>query len=450
MAALSEGEGGAGGFWRRRSLRFWLLLCALMSVLPMAVSAAAGYLLFQREIVHPMTEVARIDHDVLSPMQDLPLRMWEATMSLSNYRIDGDERQAAIYRNRVGVIETQFDLLLAAAGEAGMVQSIKLIEVARGEWQDATAIGTALTAIPGGAAAPDPAATGQQMQEFERTVARGVRLLDSIHQELENEHAAAYLKMRAVVRVADTIAATSLCVALGLMLLSVVLMERSLVAGIDQLVQGAVRVAAGDRRHRVRVELPPELRKVASAFNAMTDQIAEQESLLAQMAHTDGLTGLGNRREFDRVLADNIERVRRYGGQVGLLLSDIDRFKSFNDTFGHLGGDTALRAVAEALRSHVRAVDRVFRFGGEEIAIVLPACDGEGMRQMAERLRAGVAGLSIVLADGRTSGVTISLGGALLPGDSETQDDLIGAADRALYLSKANGRDRVTLAGQPG
>jgi len=131
---------------------------------------------------------------------------------------------------------------------------------------------------------------------------------------------------------------------------------------------------------------------------------------------------------------------------VALVLIDVDHFKRFNDSHGHLGGDDALRAVAATLRANVRAVDRVCRFGGEEFALVLPTSDVETARVTAERIRAGIAGLAIELAGGETARVTVSLGVAVYPGDGTTPEDLLGSADAALYQSKAQGRDRVTVA----
>src|SRR6201999_4242040 len=122
-------------------------------------------------------------------------------------------------------------------------------------------------------------------------------------------------------------------------LLGIVLINRSLVSSMDKLALGALRLAAGDREHNIEVHVPRELVSVADAFNLMTSQILKQEEALALAARTDGLTGLYNRREFDRMLTEEIQRGNRYGTTFSLLIGDIDHFKRFNDIHGHQGGD---------------------------------------------------------------------------------------------------------------
>jgi diguanylate cyclase (GGDEF)-like protein len=285
-----------------------------------------------------------------------------------------------------------------------------------------------------------------EMTDFERTMARTGQALGQVFEHLDAEHERTHTQALQALGLVGMLAVGAFVVALAFMALGVWLINRSLVASTDELVQGALRLAAGDRTHMVKVRIPPELAHVANAFNSMAGQLVEQEQALAREARTDGLTGLYNRRELDRTLADELQRAERHGQPVALVLIDVDHFKRFNDSHGHLGGDDALRAVAATLRANVRAVDRACRFGGEEFAVVLPASDAEAARVTAERIRAGIAGLAIELTGGETPRVTVSLGVAAYPGDGTTPEDLLGSADAALYQSKAQGRDRVTVA----
>jgi diguanylate cyclase (GGDEF)-like protein len=209
-----------------------------------------------------------------------------------------------------------------------------------------------------------------------------------------------------------------------------------------------LRLAAGDREHNIEVHVPRELVNVAEAFNLMTSQIVEQEEALSRAARTDGLTGLYNRREFDRILAAEIQRGARYGTTFSLLIADIDHFKNFNDTRGHQAGDDALRAVSQTLKDGLREVDRACRFGGEEFVLILSECDAEAAFRTAERLRAAVEVLEIVLDEKQTAKVTMSLGVATYPDDGATPESLLKSADSALYQSKEEGRNRVTVASQ--
>ena len=173
---------------------------------------------------------------------------------------------------------------------------------------------------------------------------------------------------------------------------------------------------------------------------------------LTQLTITDSLTGLANRRRFDQALDLECRRLRRtLAGRLSLLLLDIDQFKAFNDTYGHVAGDHCLRVVAEVIAQAVhRATDLTARFGGEEFACILPETGHEGALIVAERIRAGVAGLGIRHAGSTvTDHVTVSLGLVSASSASEvTMTCLLAAADAELYRAKTAGRDcvRATVA----
>ena len=173
------------------------------------------------------------------------------------------------------------------------------------------------------------------------------------------------------------------------------------------------------------------------------DNARLHESLFRQ-AVTDELTQLANRRRFEEALEHEIGRVRRFGGAVSLLLADLDDFKAVNDTHGHLVGDDVLRTFAEVLRGTVRGIDVAARPGGEEFAAILPGAGLAEASLVATRVRRALTGRSITAAEGPIT-VTASFGvAAYEPG--MTADDLVAAADQALYAAKAQGKDRVVAA----
>jgi len=176
------------------------------------------------------------------------------------------------------------------------------------------------------------------------------------------------------------------------------------------------------------------------------------EQQLSELALTDSLTGLSNRRAFDEALEREWKRTLREGSQISLLLLDIDRFKEFNDQYGHQVGDDCLRTVAAAVRGAVRATDVVARYGGEEIAAILFSADTFGAVEAAESVRAAVAGLRIT-HEGNPQGaglVTVSVGAATAlarqGGTMRMPESLLLAADTALYKAKQGGRNRVATA----
>ncbi len=176
-------------------------------------------------------------------------------------------------------------------------------------------------------------------------------------------------------------------------------------------------------------------------LRAMTESLSARSETLEYAALTDGLTGMQNRRYFDDALREYLEEFRRIGKPVGLLVLDLDHFKSVNDTHGHDMGDEVLRAVAGCLREFTRYHDVVARLGGEEFAVVAPNMDNAMLTKLAERIRKAIAALTVTKGNVRLK-VTTSVGLAVWDG-KETADQFYGRADRRLYEAKRQGRNRV-------
>ncbi len=189
---------------------------------------------------------------------------------------------------------------------------------------------------------------------------------------------------------------------------------------------------------------------------AVTRDISERKALelkLMGLARTDGLTGLTNRRGFDEGFANEWRRTDRAGAPLSLVLVDVDRFKVFNDAYGHQAGDECLRVVAGAVAAQARRPgDIVARYGGEEIVLVLPSTDGSGAEILAERVRVAIQALALRHEGNVPAGVvTVSIGVATVTAaqrklGSPGPDQLVEAADQALYRAKAGGRNRVVVA----
>lgn len=175
------------------------------------------------------------------------------------------------------------------------------------------------------------------------------------------------------------------------------------------------------------------------------DQLEELNGQLADQARTDTLTGLGNRLRMQEDLESLDARKERYGQRYCVVLCDIDFFKPYNDTYGHLAGDEVLRRVSEAIKSHCRSGDVAYRYGGEEFLIVLPEQARESGIIMAERLRRAIEGLEIPHGARKSpEAVTISAGVAAAAGkDQKTAEALLREADEALYKAKEAGRNGV-------
>ena len=172
-------------------------------------------------------------------------------------------------------------------------------------------------------------------------------------------------------------------------------------------------------------------------------QNAHYVDRVKQLAYLDGLTGIFNRRFFELRIMEEIERARRYGTGMAVIMADIDEFKRLNDEFGHVLGDEVLRQVSSLFHQQVRKVDVVCRYGGEEFAILLTQVSPEQAITVAGKLRQRVEGWQF---PGVPRTVTISAGAAAFPQHGTTRDELVKAADSALYAAKQAGRNAVRLA----
>ena len=203
-----------------------------------------------------------------------------------------------------------------------------------------------------------------------------------------------------------------------------------------------VLVLTSDRKSAFNLSDAQPLESVADIC-ATAIQNAYYVERVRKLAYLDGLTGIFNRRYFELRVVEEIERVRRFGSGMGVIMIDIDQFKRLNDEFGHLLGDEVLRQVSSILHQQVRRLDVVCRYGGEEFVVLLSQTSPQHSLQVAEKLLRMVENWQF---PGVPRPVTISAGAANYPEHGATRDELVEAADRALYAAKQAGRNRACLA----
>ena len=187
-------------------------------------------------------------------------------------------------------------------------------------------------------------------------------------------------------------------------------------------------------------------RQLEALIESRTRELEDANRRLEKLSRMDGLTGIANRRSFDRMLAQEWSRAQRASAPLSLIMLDVDHFKHFNDHYGHPAGDKVIQLVAEVVREVIRESDIAGRYGGEEFVVLLPDVDKIGARLFAERLRQLVEAL-VVDYEGQEIRFTISLGVADLGQRTQDHQQLIDWADRALYQSKHGGRNQVSVHG---
>jgi diguanylate cyclase len=206
----------------------------------------------------------------------------------------------------------------------------------------------------------------------------------------------------------------------------------------------AVALASHWRYHQLRIARE-SLRLGEQALEQQLAEISKLQHELSEQAIRDSLTGLFNRRYLETIVPQELARRAREGGELALMMLDVDHFKSINDRYGHQGGDEVLKALGSLLNATVRSSDVACRFGGEEFLLLLPNMPSQRVLERAEQWRREFAETTVE-SNGASIRATLSIGVAMCPRDGSSMDELIRAADLALYDAKYQGRDRVVLA----
>jgi diguanylate cyclase (GGDEF)-like protein len=242
-------------------------------------------------------------------------------------------------------------------------------------------------------------------------------------------------------RDSEDMMSAGLAVAWILVLLSFAAVQttlRKVVRPIEELSKAADRIAAGDVTARAPIAGDYEIATLGTAFNRMSEELKAR-------ARTDDLTAMPNFRAFRERIDLEIDRASRYPQHFGMLVLDLDRFKQYNDEYGHLAGNDALQRVAGAVRETLRTVDFPARYGGEEFAIILPETEAPAVAIIADRVRAAI---EAVPAPKHGRVVTVSIGAAMYPEDGASAEALFQVADERLYEAKRQGRNRVVSGGR--
>jgi len=309
-----------------------------------------------------------------------------------------------------------------------------LLANARQEWKDSLALFKLVLA---------PDAPKAALSRLDQRVNRILSTLDQMYSAYYSEINA----QRAQINEAENRFLLIIAAAIGLGLVSAVAgamwLARSVLVPLREFEKGMTHFANDNLTYRLDLNHNDEIGRLARDFNTMAESLMEHKTRLEELSSRDGLTGLYNRREFEARLREETHRARRYSKPLSVILLDIDHFKNVNDRYGHQAGDETLIAVADLIRLCARPMDAVCRYGGEELAVILPETDASGAGIVAERIRASVAESLTTTPQGDEIQVTVSIGCATFPRDGDTGSGLVKAADEALYAAKQEGRNLV-------
>lgn len=437
-----------------------LLMAYGLGIVILLVIAAIG--LYSRSLIvkgFNETAVAAVD---IAEMQNLIITTEKTLTPVNDYLITAkNEKQAKLFKdglnelrvsinNFVGITNNYDELIQEIVPHLGLLEQIgdEILDLEYYEYRKGSKL----------------------MDEFDD---HGHAIQDILTLQVDDKKTQlSYLikKNETIVNTLNSIMLTGALIVSFLGMSFVVYLDKNIRSPLEEI-STSVKTLDTKKWDKVNVETFNEVSILADEYNKMVDRLKDSydnlENLVSQrtadlenansklekLALTDGLTGLYNHRHFMESFALELDRCERYGHKLTLMILDIDLFKKYNDTFGHLVGDEVLKCVATTLQGNVREVDFLARYGGEEFCIFLPEIDMEGAMIFAERQRESIEEcdycekVASMSGNNANSNITISIGMATFPDHAGNVSDLIKIADDALYVAKDNGRNRVEIAG---
>lgn len=406
-----------------------------LSILPLAVSSGVGFVVLDFCVIAPIHDIAQRQRDQVTRAQHIRLMIWDSLIPFDEFVSNGGAFDNEAHNRLREQIETDFSSLMIAVADDPTAP--KHVRTAWERWRaSSSTIDTFLVA-------PDRLSRQEEVtlvRNFHASTVEAMQNLREIGDNLAQIVESDYREATVCYRWAKWIAIAAGVVSLLAIAASVQIIDRTISNSVDRLVAGATRFAGGDRNHRIEIEIPSELRRVAIEFNKMIERVHISEDALANLAYRDSLTNLANRRVLIEDFAELDLRYGRGGRAACLLAIDIDRFKAINDTHGHSVGDEVLRALAKTMIASLGPADEVYRTGGDEFVVLLRDADPKAAAATAERLRLAVASTPVNVDGAVIIRTTISVGVSPILGDLKTTMD---EADAALYRDKASGRTGV-------
>jgi diguanylate cyclase (GGDEF)-like protein len=421
------------------SLKQRLALGMAVMIVPLLFVAFAGYGLFQYAIELLQEGYDEVEQEML-PVVRLQQQVLLAQMPANDYLIDGDTGERPRFAALREQVNRAFEASIAAPYDVPAKRDF--VRRARALWGEGERLSLEILALD------EPignAAGAQLMRRMDDLLQRAALELDYVSTlavtELTRQHDFVH-RLSAQLSVIVVV----LMVMLSLLLIvGGALIRRWVLAPLDELRTAAEVYAEGRLGHRIPVHARDEIGHVAETFNLMAETLAHDRDILQTLASRDQLTGLFNVREFHHRFDQEIDRSQRFGHMLSLLMLDVDHFKSINDRYGHPAGDAVLKQIAERIQASLRPSDLAARYGGEEFVIMLPETAADGAQALADRLCAHIRATPVVINDSLRETVTVSMGLAVYPVDTDAADRLVAAADQALYAAKTAGRDRCML-----
>lgn len=420
------------------SLNRKIIITVLLLQLPYLAFIAAVHFYFRPQILPSLSGVDNQKRALL-PIGELQSQLFIANDHLGQYLIDGNPASAKAFSEISKSVNQRYAIVLTRWQDTPKIKAF--VARSQQQWKSAHESAGSLLAL--------------EEEQSSEAASRDARFaVQKAIEHLGRASEAAFGDIQRNVRRAELvlISLNSLftvlfCCSLVLSLLVTLYIVHYISQPLRAIEEAAEQFESGDYSSRVTLDdSSDQIGSLKNTFNSMAEKIETSIRMLQEYSLRDELSGLYNRREFDLQLAHEINRCQRQNGTFSLALFDLDKFKQINDTYGHRFGDVVIRRFSEILKQTVRVTDIPARYGGEEFALILVGADAVRAAETAERVRARLEAHAIKGDDDVLATVTVSAGVASYPNCAQNENDLFEAADRALYRSKGDGRNRVSIA----
>ena len=414
------------------SLRRQILIGVFSLLLPLVTLAGAGYYLY----LNTVTSFDSVMDDVFLhglPVGEVRELLYQVSLPVTNHIISSNAEEREKYIRLKGRLNQMLQEMVEAKSDAIGLAHKEIIKQANIEWKAAALYADNLVLLRN--EINDEEAT-RLFNQFDRHLGIASAEVMLYHQNINQ---AIVNKRESVDKHLSNVSYISILIIMIAFLLSVsiiIFFIKNIVIPLQVIEKGAMQFGQGDFSHRIEIGPRNELGKLAITFNSMADKLEE-------IATRDSLTNLLNKNAILQILNSELSRAKRHNSTLSLMMLDLDYFKNINDTYGHQAGDSVLVTSAKLIDKHVRGIDYVGRYGGEEIVIVLPDTSETESVEIAERIRRSLASTQIAVSESEFVNVTVSIGIGIFPTDGVDKDSLLNNADRAMYHAKAGGRNRV-------
>jgi diguanylate cyclase (GGDEF)-like protein len=415
------------------SLRHQIMLAAFSMLLPLMILAASGYYIYLSTIDSFDAVLDDVFLQVL-PSGELRELLFQVSVPVTNHLLSSNREEREKYEELKQQIDKLFKGLLGANYEEFDFANKENLIRSREEWNAAIVQADKLVLTRNNISDVEATQSLNQFEEHLRVSSeRLVMFQQNTNQTIITKHNKVEQQLE---RLQFFIVIGSIMAAILVSVLIAYFFIRNVVTPLKVIEMGAEKFGEGNFRYRLDIRSRNELGKLATTFNSMADKLEE-------IATRDSLTGLLNKKEILRILDTELKRAQRQAANVSVMMLDLDYFKIINDTYGHQAGDSVLVTAAKLIENHVRGIDYVGRYGGEEMLVVLPATTENESLDTAERIRHSLASTPIAVNEIEHVNLTVSIGIAIFPTDAKEQRYLLAHADRALYQAKEAGRNQV-------